>query len=100
MTPSRDAVRTGLGTHHRAADHGDSFKTSGDEPDKLERLGVDDIDGGIRTIGEKVSLGLLVDPADVEAVQFVWVCEARRGPDWDRNDLNQSDGPVISCFVP
>src|SRR5207249_5811327 len=61
-----DAVGTGRGAGSRkASEAGDSVKLR----DKFTRLGVDDVDGHIGTIGKIVFLSCLVDPADIEGIQ-------------------------------
>src|SRR5229473_2946245 len=97
MSAGHDTVGTGLTTLHHAADHGDPFKTSSDPPDKSTGFGVDDVDAVIGTIGEIVSLGRLVDPTDVKAVQLA--VGNISGGSGDRNDLEQLDGPISPCLV-
>ena len=80
-----DAVGTGLATLHRPIDHRHALKASINLFDKLERLGVDDIDDRIGTIGEIVGLGQLVDETDIKGVQLTIRC-VRRGPG-DRHRL-------------
>src|SRR5262249_12363026 len=56
-------------------------------------LGVDDVNGQIGTIGEIVGSALLIDPADVEGVQFA-AGRIECGPG-DRNRLEQPYGSSI-----
>jgi len=68
-------------------------RANGNLRDKCRRLGVDDVNGHIRTIGEVVGLGRLVDETDIKGVQLA--IRGIRGGPGDRNRLEQSDGAII-----
>ena len=55
---------------HHATNQRHPLKASINLFDKVERLGIDYIDDRIRTIGEIVGLGQLIDETDIKGVQL------------------------------
>src|SRR5262249_61431272 len=65
--------------------------------DKGSRLGIDDVNDYIGTIGEIVGLGRLVVPTNIKGVQGAG--RVIRGTHGDRNGLEQPDGSLITLAL-